>query len=91
MVGANIGTTITALLAALATDDRSGLTIALVHLLFNLSATLIFFPLKSLRRIPIILAEGLATLAVRNRIWVVVYTLGMFVVLPILGILIWKS
>ena len=89
MVGANIGTTVTALLAA-TVSTTDGLTIALVHLLFNVFATLILFTIKPVRRVPIFLAESLATLAVRNRVWVVVYIFGVFFVLPILGILIWK-
>ena len=89
MVGANIGTTITALLAATVTGP-AGLTIALVHLLFNVSGTLILFAVKPMRRAPIFLAESLATLAVRNRAWVAVYVVGTFILLPILGILIWK-
>jgi sodium-dependent phosphate cotransporter len=89
MVGANIGTTITALLAA-TVAGTAGLTIALVHLLFNVSATLLFFAVKPMRRIPIFLAERLALLAVRNRVWVVVYIFGVFFLLPILGIWIWK-
>ncbi len=91
MLGANIGTTITALLAVAATKEAGlALTIAVVHLLFNICGTLIFFPLKPMRRIPISLAEGLAALAVRNRLWVVVYLLVTFGVLPLAGILIWK-
>ena len=90
MIGANIGTTITALLAS-AVAGPAGLTIAVVHLLFNLCGTILFFPVKRVRRIPIVLAEGLATVAARNRLWVVVYIVGVFVVLPILGIMIWKS
>ena len=90
MLGANIGTPITALLAASVTGP-AGLAIALVHLLFNLTGTMIFFPSKRMRRIPIFLAERLAEVAVRNRLWVVVYVIGVFVVTPILGILIWRS
>jgi len=89
MVGANIGTTITSLLAAIVAGPV-GLTIALVHLLFNALGTLIFFPFKPLRRLPIILAEKLADLAIENRIWVLVYIIGVFFVAPILGILIWN-
>jgi sodium-dependent phosphate cotransporter len=89
MVGANIGTTVTAILAASVTGPL-GLTIALVHLLFNLSGTLIFFPLRSMRRIPVRLAEMIADLAMRNRVWVLVYILGIFFAVPVLGILIWK-
>lgn len=88
-VGANIGTTVTALMAASVTGT-AGLTIALVHLLFNIAGTLLFLPFRVMRRIPIRLAEALAALAMRNRVWVVVYIIGVFFLLPILGILIWK-
>jgi sodium-dependent phosphate cotransporter len=89
MLGANIGTTVTALLAATVVGP-AGLTIAVVHLLFNLTGTAIFFPFRPLRRIPMFLAEKLADLAVHNRVWVVVYILGVFVVAPVVGILIWR-
>ena len=90
MLGANIGTTVTALLASTVTTS-DGLTIAVVHLLFNLSGTLLFFPLKPMRRIPIRLSERLADLATKNRVWVLIYILGAFIVAPMLGILIWRS
>jgi len=89
MLGANIGTTVTALMASVVTGP-AGLTIALVHLLFNASGTLLFFPVRFMRRIPIMLSEKLADLAVRNWIWAAVYVIGVFIVVPLLGILIWK-
>ena len=90
MLGANIGTTITAILASTVTGP-AGLTIAVVHLLFNLSGTLLFFPLGLMRRIPIRMAQRLADAAVRNRLWVLVYIFGVFIVVPVLGILIWRT
>jgi len=89
MLGANIGTTVTALLASTATN-LPGLQIALVHLLFNLVGTLLFFPIKRIRQIPIRLARGLADRAVSNRIWVVVYIGVTFIVLPMIGILVFR-
>jgi len=89
-LGANIGTTVTAILAATVAGP-AGLAIALVHLLFNLAGTLIFFPIRPMRRIPIRLAEKLADLCVRNRIWVVVYLAMVFVLLPLAGIILWKG
>lgn len=89
MLGANVGTTITALLAATVAGPL-GLTVALVHLEFNTLGTLMFFPVKRMRRIPIFLAERLAALTERNRLWVAAYMLGVFILLPILGILIWE-
>ena len=86
MLGANIGTTVTAFMASLATDVE-GLKIALVHVLFNTLATSIVLPFAPIRRVPIRMARSLAIGAVRNKLWVVGYVVVMFVVIPILGIL----
>lgn len=87
MLGANIGTTITAFVASLATD-MNGLHIALVHVLFNMLATCVIYPIQAIRRIPIRLARGLAITAVRNKMAVVAYVAVMFLIIPLLGILI---
>jgi len=87
MLGANLGTTVTALLASMAVDNPAGLTIALVHVIFNVAGILLFYPFIPLRRIPIAMANMLAGAALRNRLWVVVYVAVMFVILPLLG---WK-
>ena len=86
-IGANIGTTVTALLAALAAtgvNAAAGLTIALVHLLFNVAGTLLIYPTPSIRRIPIEGARWLAATAARSRKWAVVYVLTLFYGLPAL-------
>ncbi len=89
MIGANIGTTITALLAAMVTDIH-GLEIALVHLFFNLFGTLVFFPFERVRMIPIWCAERLAQLAVKNRALVFVYVGVVFLLMPSLGLFVYK-
>jgi len=89
-LGANLGTTVTALIASLATSHPAGLTIALVHMLFNLAGILLIYPIPRIRAIPLRLARGLANMAVEHRYWVIVYILGVFVVLPLVGILILK-
>jgi sodium-dependent phosphate cotransporter len=86
-LGANVGTTITALLASLAGDAR-GLTIALVHLLFNLAGILIIYPYKPFRRIPMILARRLADAAVRSKRNAAFFVIGLFYAVPGLLILI---
>jgi len=86
-LGANIGTTVTALLASLAGDSR-GLAIALVHLLFNVAGIMIIYPAKPIRKIPLILARKLADAAVRSRRNAVFFVVGLFYALPILLILI---
>lgn len=85
MLGANIGTTITAFLASLATD-MNGLQIALVHVLFNLCATTLIYPIAAIRRIPIRMARSLAINAVRNKLLVIAYVLVMFILIPVGGI-----
>ena len=85
---ANIGTTVTALLAALATGAASGMTIALVHLLFNVFAILLIYPIAKIRYIPVILAEKLADVAATKKWVAIAYVGGMFILIPILGIVI---
>ncbi len=47
-VGANIGTTITAILASFSTGSTAAVTVALAHLTFNVFAVAIYYPLKAL-------------------------------------------
>ena len=85
-LGANIGTTITALLAATAIHGPMAvlaLQIALVHLFFNLLAIAIIFGTPILRSVPIFMAEFLATLAQRNKLYVIAYILGVFFFIPL--------
>jgi sodium-dependent phosphate cotransporter len=86
-LGANVGTTVTALIASLAVDLQAGLVVALTHTLFNVSGILIFYPVPALRRVPIRLADGLAAVALDRRSLVAAYVVGVFVVVPLAGIL----
>lgn len=86
-LGANIGTTATTLLAALAVDRPEGLVIALVHLLFNVIAIVIVYPLPAIRDVPVRLATALATRSQENRALVAAYVTGVFIVTPLLGVL----
>ena len=84
-VGANIGTTITALIASLAAPAVTAalaLQIALVHLLFNISGVLLVFVSGPTRRIPIRLARWLADIAVRSRRYALLYVILLFYGLP---------
>lgn len=86
IVGANIGTTVTALIASLAAEDRLlGLELALCHLTFNVCGALIFVPL---RRIPVTAARRYALWVSRRKALAVVGTLLIFFGIPLLGILI---
>jgi len=83
-LGANLGTTVTALLASLA-GNPMGLAIALAHLLFNLTGTLLFYPFKPLRAIPIKSAKFVAELAHRKWYYALGLMLVIFFIIPLLG------
>jgi sodium-dependent phosphate cotransporter len=88
-VGANIGTTVTALIAALSTGNLAAVTVACSHTLFNICGTLIVYVPPPVRQIPLAFARGLGRLTMRNRMYAVGYVLLVFFVLP--AILIFAS
>jgi sodium-dependent phosphate cotransporter len=87
-LGANVGTTVTALLASIAADSSDALVIALAHVTFNILGILIFYPWPRLREIPLVLAERTGAAAVRRKWIVVVYVVGLFIVTPVAILLI---
>ena len=89
-LGANVGTTITALLAALASGSVDALTIALVHTTFNVIGILILYPMPSVRAIPLRAAERMADLAVERHTMAVAYVITLFIVIPLIGVAIFR-
>ena len=85
-LGANVGTTITALLAALATSRPEALTVAIVHTLFNVGGIVLLYPMPYVRDIPVRLSENLAKIAINRRVAAVVYVVVVFIVVPLLGV-----
>ncbi|MEZ8147435.1 Na/Pi symporter [Enterovibrio norvegicus] len=84
-LGANIGTCITALLAATAVTGPNAvfaLQIALVHLTFNILATLLIFGTPFLREIPLKCAEMLGEAAAKTKLAVVAYLGLVFIAIP---------
>ena len=94
-IGANIGTTVTTILAALAASAATGTTapliLAFVHLLFNVFGGAIIYGIKPLRNVPIVLAERSGQWAVDSRKGFIVlvggYVIGTSYVFPILYLL----
>lgn len=86
-LGANVGTTITALLAALAASVPEALTVGLAHTTFNVLGIALLYVPRFIRYVPVRLAEGLATVAVKSPVWAVVYVMTAFIVLPLVGLL----
>ncbi|XP_059869209.1 sodium-dependent phosphate transport protein 2C isoform X2 [Delphinus delphis] len=84
-LGSNIGTTTTALLAALASPSDmliSAVQVALIHFFFNLAGILLWYVVPVLR-LPIPLAKRFGDLTARYRWVAVAYLLLSFLLLPL--------
>ena len=86
-IGANIGTTITAMLAALSTGSPAAVTVAFSHFLFNICGALLIYVPKPVRQIPLGVARAVGRLGSRRRVLAGVLILVMFYGLPILLLL----
>jgi sodium-dependent phosphate cotransporter len=89
-IGANIGTTTTAILASFATGNISAIIIAFAHFLFNLTGTVFIYPIKFFRTVPISLAKAFGDLAATKRRYAFIYVIGVFFLIPMLLIIISK-
>jgi sodium-dependent phosphate cotransporter len=86
-LGTNIGTTITAILAALAVGEISAVTVAFAHLLFNICGIALIWPIPAIRRIPLRLAGSFAAIAANHRWIAIAYILVCFYAVPFAAIL----
>ena len=84
-LGANIGTTVTALAAL--TGTVSALIAAISHLFFNIFGILIIYGIPPLRAIPLKLAEMIAEYSLKNKFIPIGYLLIVFVGIPLTIIL----
>ena len=91
-LGANIGTTITALLAATAITGATHAVahqIAIAHFLYNLLGVIVIYGIPWLREIPIAGAEWIARLGSERKWLAIIYILGAFFGIP--GALVFAS
>ena len=86
-LGANIGTTVTALLASL-TLDVTAMVAAFSHLFFNIFGIILIYLNPLLRDIPMKLAERVAGVALKNKVLPIIYLLIIFFGLPLIIIFI---
>ncbi|RBW41516.1 Na/Pi cotransporter family protein [Psychromonas sp. B3M02] len=85
-LGANIGTCITAVLAATAVtgNAEAALQIAFIHLVYNILGVLVIYGIPALRNLPVKAAEALGATAAENKFAALGYILGVFFVIPAL-------
>jgi sodium-dependent phosphate cotransporter len=79
LLGANVGTTITAFLASFVTGSPQAVAVAFAHLTFNIYGIGIFWPLK---RIPIWMAVKLSELTVKSKLVPIIYVAVVFFIVP---------
>lgn len=84
-LGANIGTTTTALLASLVDLKKTGVQIALVHFFFNIFGIAVFFPAPFMRRIPLLGAKTLGLYSCQYRFTPLIYICVCFLAVPALA------
>ena len=81
VLGANVGTTITAFIAALV-NSNAAISIAIAHFLFNVIGVLIFSFVPYVKDVPGDLARGLGRLVFRSRFVGFLYLSVIFFVIP---------
>ena len=83
-LGANIGTCITALLAATAAEGNTAaaLQIAFIHLTYNFLGVVVIYGVPWFRFLPVKAAEWLGETAAENKLVALGYILGVFFVIP---------
>lgn len=81
ILGANIGTTISAFLAAMV-NSNTAISIAIAHFLFNFIGVIIFMTIPVVKEVPIRLAEALGRLTLTYRLAGLVYLLVLFFFIP---------
>ncbi len=79
LLGANVGTTITAFLASFVTGSHAAVALAFSHLMFNVFGIAIFWPLKA---IPIWMAEKLSYLTQKSKLVPILYIVIVFFIIP---------
>ncbi|WP_299458951.1 Na/Pi symporter [uncultured Microscilla sp.] len=81
IMGANLGTTFTALVAAFSKSETA-LSIAFTHILFNIIGVLLFFPATPLRNLPLWFARRLGNATLSNRLYGFAYIILTFFIIP---------
>ena len=82
-LGANIGTTCTALLASIVIGTQAAVQIALCHLCFNIIGILIWYPVPRMRRVPVDAAKWMGSMTMSLRWFPIAYIFTAFFLVPL--------
>lgn len=81
IAGANIGTTLTALLVAFMTGSEAALSVALAHVLFNVFGVIVLFTVPVLNDMPLQLSGLMEKIVQKRRLFAAIY-IGGFIAVP---------
>jgi sodium-dependent phosphate cotransporter len=84
LMGANVGTTLTALIASVSTPNEASITIALCHLLYNSFAVSVFMMIPFFQGFPVYLSERMGKLVLRQKWYGFAYVAILFFGIPML-------
>jgi solute carrier family 34 (sodium-dependent phosphate cotransporter) len=90
-LGANVGTSVTSILASSAAPAASAahaIQVAAVHCLFTLVAVLMIYPFPAFRSLPMRAANRLAVVGAKSKRRAILYVLGLFYGVPALLVLV---
>ena len=82
-LGANIGTTITSILAALVAETSDAMQVALSHFFFNIFGIIIWYPVPLMRAIPIRMCKALGKATRMWRGFPFLYIAVVFMLMPL--------
>ncbi|MCY7294646.1 Na/Pi symporter [Alteromonas sp. a30] len=85
-LGANIGTCITALLAAVAITGPNAdvaLQVAFVHLMYNVLGVVLIYSVKLLRNVPLHLSSALSDVVAEHKLFGLAYIITLFFLVPL--------
>ena len=84
-LGANVGTCLTGVLAALASDPtaiQDTMQVALSHLFFNLSGIVLFYPVPYMRKLPLNAAKFMGNTTAKYRWFALAYVIMVYFLIP---------
>ncbi|GMT07268.1 hypothetical protein PENTCL1PPCAC_29442, partial [Pristionchus entomophagus] len=85
-MGSNIGTTFSGVLAAMAADPsrfEKALHMAVCQVIYNIIGTLLFYPIRTMRNIPLHMAEQIGECTAHYRWFILLYLFVLFILVPI--------
>ena len=83
LMGANIGTTLTALIASISTPNEASITIALCHVLYNTFAVILFLTIPFFQTMAVGLSEALGKMVKKQKWYGFAYVAVIFFFIPL--------